>query len=50
MLIYRAGLRIQEATNLRIEDVDSRNMRLFVRNGKVTFKYKDRKDNNNEKR
>ena len=34
MLIYGTGLRISEATNLRIEDVDSKNMRLFVRNGK----------------
>ena len=34
MLIYGTGLRISEATNLRIEDVDSKEMRLFVRNGK----------------
>ena len=34
ILIYGAGLRISEETNLRIEDVDSKNMRLFVRNGK----------------
>lgn len=34
MLIYGSGLRISEATNLRIEDVDSKEMRLFVRNGK----------------
>ena len=34
MLIYGSGLRIWEATNLRIEDVDSKEMRLFVRNGK----------------
>ena len=34
MLIYGSGLRISEATNLRIEDIDSKNMRLFVRNGK----------------
>ena len=34
MLIYGARLRISEAINLRIEDVDSKNMRLFVRNGK----------------
>ena len=34
MLIYESGLRISEATNLRIEDVDSKEMRLFVRNGK----------------
>ena len=34
MLIYGAGLRISEATYLRVEDIDSKNMRLFVRNGK----------------
>ena len=30
MLIYGSGLRISEATNLRIKDVDSKEMRLFV--------------------
>ena len=34
MMIYGSGLRISEATNLRVEDIDSENMRLFVRNGK----------------
>lgn len=34
MMIYGSGLRISEATNLRVEDIDSQNMRLFVRNGK----------------
>ena len=34
MMIYGSGLRISEATNLRVEDIDSKNMRLFVRNGK----------------
>lgn len=34
MMIYGSGLRISEAVNIRIEDVDSKNMRLFVRNGK----------------
>ena len=34
MMIYGSGLRISEATNIRIEDIDSNNMRLFVRNGK----------------
>lgn len=34
MLIYGSGLRISEATNIRVEDIDSKNMRLFVRNGK----------------
>ena len=34
MMIYGSGLRIAEATNLRVEDIDSKNMRLFVRNGK----------------
>lgn len=34
MMIYGSGLRISEAVNIRIEDIDSKNMRLFVRNGK----------------
>ena len=34
MMIYGSGLRISEATNIRIDDIDSKNMRLFVRNGK----------------
>lgn len=34
MMIYGSGLRISEATNLRVEDIDSENMRLFVRKGK----------------
>lgn len=34
MLIYGTGLRISEAVNLRVEDIDSKNMRVFVRNGK----------------
>ena len=34
MMIYGSGLRISETTNLRVEDIDSENMRLFVRNGK----------------
>lgn len=34
MMIYGSGLRISEATNLRVEDIDSKNMRLFVGNGK----------------
>lgn len=34
MLIYGSGLRISEAINIRIEDIDSEKMRLFVRNGK----------------
>ena len=34
MLIYGTGLRISEAVNLKVEDIDSKNMRLFVRNGK----------------
>ena len=33
-MIYGSGLRISEAVAIRIEDVDSENMRLFVRNGK----------------
>ena len=34
MLVYGSGLRIGEVTNLRIEDIDSKNMRIFVRAGK----------------
>lgn len=34
MLIYGSGLRISEAVNLRIEDIDSKKMRIFVREGK----------------
>ena len=34
MMIYGSGLRISEATSIRVEDIDSKNMRLFVRNGK----------------
>ena len=36
MLIYGSGLRISEATNLRIEDVDSKEMRLLS-NGLSAF-------------
>ncbi len=32
--IYGCGLRISECINLRIEDIDSSNMRVWVRNGK----------------
>lgn len=34
MLIYGLGLRIGEAVNLRVEDIDSKKMRIFVRDGK----------------
>ena len=34
MMIYGSGLRISKATNIRIEDIDSQNMSVFVRNGK----------------
>ena len=34
MTIYGSGLRISEAANLLISDVDSKNMRIFVRQGK----------------
>lgn len=34
MMIYGSGLRISEAVNIRVEDIDSKNMRMFVRNGK----------------
>ena len=33
-MIYGSGLRISEATAIRVEDIDSKNMRLYVRNGK----------------
>lgn len=34
MLAYGSGLRIGEITNLRVEDIDSKKMRIFVREGK----------------
>lgn len=34
MLIYGSGLRIGETANLRVEDIDSKRMRIFVRDGK----------------
>ena len=34
MLAYGTGLRIGEIANLRVEDVDSKKMRIFVREGK----------------
>ena len=34
MMIYGSGLRISEAVNLKIEDIDSKKMRIFVRKGK----------------
>ena len=34
MLAYGSGLRIGEVANLRVEDIDSKNMRIFVRAGK----------------
>ena len=34
MLAYGSGLRIGEIANLRVEDIDSRKMRIFVREGK----------------
>ena len=34
MLIYGSGLRIGETANLRIKDIDSKKMRIFVRAGK----------------
>jgi site-specific recombinase XerD len=33
-LIYSSGLRISELINMKIDDVDSQNMRLWVRNAK----------------
>lgn len=34
MLIYGSGLRISEAANLKTKDIDSANMRIFIRDGK----------------
>ena len=34
MLAYGSGLRIGEIANLRVEDIDSKNMRIFIREGK----------------
>ena len=34
MLAYGSGLRIGEIVNLRVEDIDSKNMKIFVREGK----------------
>ena len=34
MLAYGSGLRIGEIANLRVEDIDSKKMRIFVRKGK----------------
>lgn len=34
MLIYGSGLRIGETANLRMKDIDSKKMRIFVREGK----------------
>lgn len=34
MIIYSAGLRVSEAANLKVSDIDSKRMMIFVRNGK----------------
>ena len=34
MTIYSAGLRISEVCNLKISDIDSKNMQIFIREGK----------------
>jgi integrase/recombinase XerD len=34
MTIYGAGLRVSEAANLKISDIDSKNMQIFIRQGK----------------
>lgn len=34
MIAYGSGLRIGEITNLHISDIDSKKMRIFVREGK----------------
>ena len=35
MNIYGSGLRVSEICNLRVEDVDSKSMRLFIRQSKM---------------
>ena len=34
MTIYGSGLRVSEAVNIRVEDIDSEKMRIFIRQGK----------------
>ena len=34
MMIYGSELRMSEATNIIVADIDSKNIRIFVRNGK----------------
>ena len=34
MLVYGSGLRVGEVANLRVEDIDSKKMRILVREGK----------------
>ena len=34
MTVYGGGLRVSELCNLRIQDIDSKNMRILVREGK----------------
>jgi site-specific recombinase XerD len=34
MTIYSAGLRVSEACNLKVTDIDSKNMQIFIRQGK----------------
>ena len=37
MLIYGSGLRVSEAVSLRTQDIDSENMRIFVKSGKDRY-------------
>jgi integrase/recombinase XerD len=34
MTIYAAGLRVSEAANLKVVDIDSKNMQIFIHKGK----------------
>ena len=34
MMIYGSGLRISEAVNLKVQDIDSKKMRILVEEGK----------------
>ena len=40
MTVYGGGLRVSELCNLRIQDIDSENMRILVREGKES-KYRE---------
>ena len=41
MLVYGSGLRIGEVANLRVEDIDSKKMRIWIGYNKLDKKDKD---------